>query len=99
MWLKFLRFDSEIANKHVPGIFLLQGVNKSKDIGVIANNFVVDRHFSRGQTVQFAFEFNEINPGVLERFHALNRSEEHTSELQSRGQLVCRLLLEKKKHR
>src|SRR5439155_24921138 len=25
------------------------------------------------------------------------RSEEHTSELQSRGQLVCRLLLEKKK--
>src|SRR5439155_9364775 len=26
-----------------------------------------------------------------------NRSEEHTSELQSRGQLVCRLLLEKKK--
>src|SRR6478752_5309737 len=26
------------------------------------------------------------------------RSEEHTSELQSRLQLVCRLLLEKKKH-
>src|SRR5690625_6660588 len=26
----------------------------------------------------------------------LPRSEEHTSELQSRGQLVCRLLLEKK---
>src|SRR5690625_6653733 len=26
------------------------------------------------------------------------RSEEHTSELQSRGQLVCRLLLEKKKY-
>src|SRR5690625_7102642 len=25
-----------------------------------------------------------------------DRSEEHTSELQSRGQLVCRLLLEKK---
>src|SRR5207253_5449153 len=28
---------------------------------------------------------------------ALPRSEEHTSELQSRGHLVCRLLLEKKK--
>src|SRR5690625_7078214 len=27
----------------------------------------------------------------------MKRSEEHTSELQSRGQLVCRLLLEKKK--
>ena len=28
-----------------------------------------------------------------------NRSEEHTSELQSRGHLVCRLLLEKKKNK
>src|SRR5439155_20161468 len=27
---------------------------------------------------------------------AIDRSEEHTSELQSRGHLVCRLLLEKK---
>src|SRR5690625_5881778 len=26
----------------------------------------------------------------------VNRSEEHTSELQSRGQIVCRLLLDKK---
>src|SRR5260221_7374615 len=29
---------------------------------------------------------------------ALNRSEEHTSELQSHSDLVCRLLLEKKKN-
>src|SRR3712207_7158006 len=29
--------------------------------------------------------------------HELTRSEEHTSELQSRQYLVCRLLLEKKK--
>src|SRR5690625_5723019 len=29
----------------------------------------------------------------------IDRSEEHTSELQSRGHLVCRLLLEKKKKR
>src|SRR3712207_8580617 len=31
------------------------------------------------------------------RARDLNRSEEHTSELQSRQYLVCRLLLEKKK--
>src|SRR5437868_13276301 len=31
--------------------------------------------------------------------HAQGRSEEHTSELQSRFDLVCRLLLEKKKQR
>src|SRR6266513_4151837 len=38
---------------------------------------------------------------VCERRTSLRsgRSEEHTSELQSRFELVCRLLLEKKKHR
>src|SRR3712207_7945107 len=30
------------------------------------------------------------------QYHPLGRSEEHTSELQSRQYLVCRLLLEKK---
>src|SRR2546421_5130637 len=30
---------------------------------------------------------------------AITRSEEHTSELQSRSDLVCRLLLEKKKNK
>src|SRR5690625_6334761 len=34
--------------------------------------------------------FDEVDVGI--------RSEEHTSELQSRGHLVCRLLLEKKKN-
>src|SRR5439155_23129412 len=33
------------------------------------------------------------------RLAASARSEEHTSELQSRGHLVCRLLLEKKNHK
>src|SRR5688572_31237760 len=31
--------------------------------------------------------------------HELRRSEEHTSELQSQSNLVCRLLLEKKKNK
>src|SRR5690625_6841515 len=34
---------------------------------------------------------------IMDRKPARWRSEEHTSELQSRGHLVCRLLLEKKK--
>src|SRR5690606_42160144 len=38
-----------------------------------------------------------VDPGRGRRFIA--RSEEHTSELQSREKLVCRLLLEKKKKR
>src|SRR3712207_9526870 len=36
----------------------------------------------------------QLRPGVGER-DASSRSEEHTSELQSRQYLVCRLLLEK----
>src|SRR5436309_12319238 len=35
-------------------------------------------------------------PRIRDR-HLVDRSEEHTSELQSRENLVCRLLLEKKK--
>src|SRR5437870_12937051 len=34
---------------------------------------------------------------ISSRSRRAGRSEEHTSELQSRGHLVCRLLLEKKK--
>src|SRR5439155_8883299 len=41
---------------------------------------------------------NEPEPGMqFKESSADMRSEEHTSELQSRGHLVCRLLLEKKK--
>src|SRR5699024_12085665 len=39
------------------------------------------------------------NTGVFHRGASKLRSEEHTSELQSRFDLVCRLLLEKKKGR
>src|SRR5690625_5453522 len=39
----------------------------------------------------------EARPEEL-RVYLEERSEEHTSELQSRGHLVCRLLLEKKNH-
>src|SRR5207253_11470309 len=37
-----------------------------------------------------------VTPPSESRRSASGRSEEHTSELQSRGHLVCRLLLEKK---
>src|SRR3712207_8290250 len=55
-----------------------------------------------------AFERSEVQVTGLAEFTAsvriasepaaLGRSEEHTSELQSRQYLVCRLLLEKKKN-
>src|SRR3712207_7643705 len=39
----------------------------------------------------------EVQRGAVRLFVQEQRSEEHTSELQSRQYLVCRLLLEKKK--
>src|SRR5207253_6540325 len=41
-------------------------------------------------------EIASVNTTFLGSEEGIERSEEHTSELQSRGHLVCRLLLEKK---
>src|SRR5207253_8532987 len=50
----------------------------------------------KNQNIEFFAEIRVFaQPGVGD----VGRSEEHTSELQSRGHLVCRLLLEKKKNK
>src|SRR5437660_7443887 len=51
------------------------------------------------QSCTYPLAENEHEEGILRTtmVPAQGRSEEHTSELQSRGHLVCRLLLEKKK--
>src|SRR3712207_7571944 len=41
----------------------------------------------------------DARPRMVDAVQGTTRSEEHTSELQSRQYLVCRLLLEKKKRR
>src|SRR5258708_29630550 len=46
----------------------------------------------RKSCLRSSFTRHDLRPSV-----GLNRSEEHTSELQSPDHLVCRLLLEKKK--
>src|SRR3712207_7656516 len=48
-----------------------------------------------GRTIGYRGEWDGLP--VQEAVRRVNRSEEHTSELQSRQYLVCRLLLEKKK--
>src|SRR5699024_12817517 len=54
------------------------------------------RSLSSGKCFIQLLSFRKFNP--IEGFLAFKRrSEEHTSELQSRFDLVCRLLLEKKK--
>src|SRR5256886_17069208 len=50
----------------------------------------------RSQNGEISYGF-QITPDELPQVY--NRSEEHTSELQSQSNLVCRLLLEKKKNK
>src|SRR3712207_8015431 len=59
--------------------------------------------FSFARTAVTKEPFDEVHrappaAGDLDRQSKSARSEEHTSELQSRQYLVCRLLLEKKNH-
>src|SRR5690625_5641124 len=56
------------------------------------------RFKSKNNPVQsYTTKYTNGNIAILGNKIKLPRSEEHTSELQSRGHLVCRLLLEKKK--
>src|SRR5688572_32450051 len=50
-----------------------------------------------GRLKRDAGDYAPYGAVVLEPYHRRSRSEEHTSELQSQSNLVCRLLLEKKK--
>src|SRR5690554_2615502 len=82
-----------------------------KIIAGIDKSFIGDLTILDGYTVGYLPQEPELNPnktvkeivseGVQETVDILkeyeDRSEEHTSELQSRPHLVCRLLLEKKK--
>src|SRR5690625_2103694 len=92
--------DEEIAEKHQ----LRSGVGlAAPQLGV--NKRLIATHFDDQDEQLHSYQL--INPRIVSHSvqHAylasgegcLSRSEEHTSELQSRGHLVCRLLLETKK--
>src|SRR5690606_40897603 len=68
----------------------------------LAQRVLADRHLLGAEAVRLHLPLHEVALGDLELLllrvpGQLDRSEEHTSELQSRENLVCRLLLEKKK--
>src|SRR5690625_3621188 len=59
-------------------------------------DFLLDRG-ALGDVSETAAPWSRLGELYTATVRAARRSEEHTSELQSRGHLVCRLLLEKKK--
>src|SRR5207253_8523929 len=64
----------------------------------VVGHIGIDRDQARleGEAVISNAVDGELVFAEIENFRDVSRSEEHTSELQSRGHLVCRLLLEKK---
>src|SRR2546428_7979405 len=62
-------------------------------------DFRVDVYLGELAAVRRRFYLHSLAGAVLALIAGVLRSEEHTSELQSRSDFVCRLLLEKKKIR
>src|SRR5256712_10226557 len=82
----------EVVHNGVPVRILLRGIDcpeKGQPYGDTAKQFTSERTSGKLVTVKVK-EIDKYGRRAA-------RSEEHTSELQSRSDLVCRLLLEKKK--
>src|SRR5690625_6244370 len=65
-----------------------------KDGKVIVEERIRTKKRAKLRLFEIIADAEEMNQ--LKEICVMHRSEEHTSELQSRGHLVCRLLLEKK---
>src|SRR5438270_7578540 len=79
--------DLDATSKHTP-----TPVHRSEHLATADR---IEKHFRQGRLISIVAAFVSIG---LSRKCSLRRSEEHTSELQSQSNLVCRLLPEKKKH-
>src|SRR3712207_7176799 len=87
-----------------------EAVRKDSELkaGITEDDSVLDKYIKRHRnevsSQKFDAKYMELDTASLDNFIKKQReelskarSEEHTSELQSRQYLVCRLLLEKKK--
>src|SRR5690242_14171474 len=91
--------DVQFEAGHLPAIYnairiTSDGYNVPEPIDVTAE---VQQHLGEGRVRAVAMEPTEGLVRGMKAVDAGGRSEEHTSELQSYVNLVCRLLLEKKK--
>src|SRR3712207_7005079 len=86
-------FRSELRDDYRPR--QEAGLGHVRDAAVDDDRRVQNLHVAaRGLVAEDAAQGGQVEVVALRR---ADRSEEHTSELQSRQYLVCRLLLEKKK--
>src|SRR2546422_3665665 len=81
-----------------PYTTLFRSVSKASEDLPEPERPVITTSRSRGISTSTLFKLCSRAPRTTMLWRPAGRSEEHTSELQSRLHLVCRLLLEKKKN-
>src|SRR2546427_2762302 len=90
--LTLLIFRVDLSVYAFVGVIMLVGLVKKN--GIMMIDFAIEAQRTEGKSAHDA-----ILEACRIRFRPIMRSEEHTSELQSQSNLVCRLLLEKKKNK
>src|SRR3712207_6863859 len=77
---------------------ILDGTIVAADLstGAVTTGVILDGTVSQADLGTGSVASDELADGTVGQADLANRSEEHTSELQSSQYLVCRLLLEKK---
>src|SRR5690349_23953847 len=96
-WVSFQSFYGRPAYRHTVEISIyLDEEVRGQGFGKCVLEDSISRARNAGIKTLLGFIFGHNEPS-LRLFRSFGRSEEHTSELQSRRDLVCRLLLEKKK--
>src|SRR5690625_6693001 len=91
----FLLNEKEIAD----GMVFMQHKHRMMIEGAAASGIgaILNKKVTLGSHVVVIISGCSVDTSVLVNLVKQYRSEEHTSELQSRGHIVCSLLLEKKK--
>src|SRR3712207_8781649 len=95
---KNFKFRVRWDGRFVAGVSKVSALKRSTE--VVEHREGGDPSTSRKSPGRTKYEAITLERGVTHdlEFERWARSEEHTSELQSRQYLVCRLLLEKKNH-
>src|SRR3712207_8802654 len=96
----FFFFFNDTATTEIYTLSLHDALPISPDGYMLDYTYVqLPGHKDQQDDLIFDYQSNvKLYPAMQAYLRKYQRSEEHTSELQSRQYLVCRLLLEKKKH-
>src|SRR5207253_3335533 len=100
-----LRGASTITQQLAKNLYLSASRNPLRKLKEAVTALRLELTLPKDRILELYLATAEWGPGVWgadaasRAYFGVPRSEEHTSELQSRGHLVCRLLLEKKKNK